>query len=153
MRRKPRVKGQSIFTGPILKYLFGVGIWTGAVSLAVFLWALNVGKELIKAQGICFVTLILVQFFNAFNCRSFDRSLFRIGIFSNVWLWLAVLSQCLLLASVIYAPFLQKPFHTYPLNFTDWAVSIAAASTVFVLVEIAKLIGCLARKAGTGGSQ
>jgi Ca2+-transporting ATPase len=139
MRQRPRPKGQTIFTRPVLKYIAGVGIWTGLVSLAVFLWALHSGKSLIEAQCVCFVTLILVQFFNAFNCRSFSRSLFSIGVWTNTWLWLAVASQCVLLLLVVHLPVLQKPFHTYALDRIDWIVAVVAASTVFIIVEIAKL--------------
>jgi len=148
MRQKPRPKGQTIFTAPVLKYLAGVGIWTGLVSLATFLWALHSGKStgkspddiLTEAQCVCFVTLILVQFFNAFNCRSFGRSLFAIGVWANKWLWWAVASQVVLLALIVYLPVLQEPFHTYPLSLTDWAVAVIAASTVFIVVEMAKLL-------------
>jgi Ca2+-transporting ATPase len=148
MRQKPRPKGQTIFTAPVLKYLAGIGIWTGFVSLAAFLWALHSGKSagkspddtLTEAQCVCFVTLILVQLFNAFNCRSFGRSLFAIGVWANKWLWWAVASQVVLLALIVYLPVLQKPFHTYPLTFTDWVVATIAASTVFIVVEMVKLL-------------
>lgn len=152
MHQKPRPKGQSVFTPPVLRYLAGIGIWTGFVSLAAFLWALHSGKELIEAQCVCFVALILVQFFNAFNCRSFSRSLFAIGVWSNKWLWLAVASQCVLLGLIVYLPVLQKPFHTYPLSLTDWAVAIIAASTVFVVVEVVKLIGYFFREQSPAAS-
>jgi Ca2+-transporting ATPase len=145
MRQKPRPKGQTIFTGPVLKYIAGVGFWTGLVSLCAFLWALDSGKSLIEAQCVCFVTLILVQFFNAFNCRSFSRSLFSIGIWTNMWLWLAVASQIVLLLLIVYLPVLQGPFNTYALDRADWIFSVFAASTVFIVVEIAKLMSSLSK--------
>ncbi len=140
MRQKPRPRHQTIFTAPVLRYLTGAGIWTAFVALGVFLWALNAGKAPLEAQSMCFVTLILVQFFNAFNCRSLEHSLFKIGITTNRWLLLAIAWECVMLGLVIYLPVLQGPFNTYSLTFTDWVIAILSASTIFIAAEIYKLI-------------
>src|SRR4030043_30058 len=120
MRHKPRPRHQTIFTAPVLRYLTGAGVWTALVTLGVFLWALNVGKDPLEAQSMCFVTLILIQFFNAFNCRSLEHSLFKIGITTNRWILLAIAWECVMLGLVIYLPVLQGPFNTYSLTFIDW---------------------------------
>jgi Ca2+-transporting ATPase len=145
MRHKPRPRHQTIFTAPVLRYLAGAGVWTALVTLGVFLWALNVGKDPLEAQSMCFVTLILVQFFNAFNCRSLEHSLFKIGITTNRWLLLAIAWECVMLGLVIYLPVLQGPFNTYSLAFIDWVIAILSASTIFIAAEIYKLISSLLR--------
>lgn len=148
MRHKPRPRHQTIFTAPVLRYLTGAGVWTALVTLGVFLWALNVGKDPLEAQSMCFVTLILIQFFNAFNCRSLEHSLFKIGITTNRWLLLAIAWECVLLGLVIYLPVLQGPFNTYSLTFIDWVIAILSASTIFIAAEIYKLISSLLRPKG-----
>ncbi len=140
MERKPRPRGQTIFTGPVLGYLAGAGIWTALVSLAVFLWALHSGRSFIEVQSMCFVTLILIQFFNALNCRSLEYSLFKIGVATNKWLLLAIAWECVILSFVIYLPILQGPFHTHALTLVDWAIALFSASTIFAAAEIYKLI-------------
>jgi Ca2+-transporting ATPase len=140
MRQKPRPRNQTIFTAPVLRYLAGAGIWTAIVALVVFLWALSSGRDHSEAQTICFVTLILVQFFNAFNCRSSEHSLFKIGITTNKWLLLAIAWECVMLGLVVYLPILQGPFNTYSLSLTDWLIAILSASTIFIVAEIYKLI-------------
>ncbi|UCH51017.1 MAG: calcium-transporting P-type ATPase, PMR1-type [Chloroflexota bacterium] len=148
MNQKPRPRKQSIFTGPVLRYLTSAGIWTTLVALAVFLWALSSGRDHSEAQTMCFVTLILVQFFNAFNCRSLEYSLFKIGPFANKWLLLAIGWECIMLGLVVYLPFLQGPFNTYALTLTDWTIAILSASTIFIAAEIYKLISSLLRPKG-----
>jgi Ca2+-transporting ATPase len=125
---------------PVMRYLAGAGIWTAIVALVVFLWALSSGRDHSEAQTICFVTLILVQFFNAFNCRSSEHSLFKIGITTNKWLLLAIAWECVMLGLVVYLPILQGPFNTYSLSLTDWLIAILSASTIFIVAEIYKLI-------------
>ena len=70
MRRPPQPPRQGIFTGPVLRFLGWAGVWTGLVTLGVFAWALQTGRPLVEAQGLTFLTLIFVEYFNALNCRS-----------------------------------------------------------------------------------
>jgi Ca2+-transporting ATPase len=78
--------------------------------------------------------------FNAFNWRSDKVSLFKLSLFSNKPLILAVASTILLQILVVYMPFLQKPFHTTALNFIDWLWVIPLGSTTFIFMEVIKLI-------------
>jgi Ca2+-transporting ATPase len=91
------------------------------------------------ARTLAFTTLVLFQLFNVFNARSDERSAFH-DLFSNRWLWLAVLVSLLLQLAVVYLPFLQRPFGTVPLTPAEWAVCLAVASTVLWLRELVKLI-------------
>jgi Ca2+-transporting ATPase len=140
MKRKPRPRNQTIFTAPVLRYMVGAGIWTALATLGVFLWAIDSGKSFLEAQSMCFVTLILIEFFNAFNCRSLEYSLFKVGPFTNKWLLLAIGWECIILSLVVYLPVLQGPFNTFALTWTDWVIAILSASTIFIAAEIYKLI-------------
>ena len=140
MSQKPRPRNQTIFTTSVLRYLAGTGIWTALVTLGVFLWAVDSGKNFLEAQSMCFVTLILIEFFNAFNCRSLEHSLFKIGPLANRWLLLAILWECIMLGLVVYLPILQVPFNTYALTLADWIIAVLSASTISIGAEIYKLI-------------
>jgi Ca2+-transporting ATPase len=140
MSQKPRPRNQTIFTAPVMRYLAGAGIWTALVTLVVFLWAVDSGKDILEAQGVCFLTLILIEFFNAFNCRSLEYSLFKIGPFGNKWLIWAILGTVAMTIPIFYVPFLAKTFGVHALTSLDWIVSILSASTIFIGVEIYKLI-------------
>jgi Ca2+-transporting ATPase len=140
MRQKPRPRKQTIFTMPVIRYLAGAGIWTALVTLAVFLWAVDSGKDILEAQGVCFLALILIEFFNAFNCRSLEYSLFKIGPFGNKWLIWAILGTVAMTIPIFYVPFLKQTFHVHALTSLDWVVAVLSASTIFIGAEIYKLI-------------
>jgi Ca2+-transporting ATPase len=140
MKQKPRPRKQTIFSMPVIRYLAGVGIWTAVVTLAVFLWAVDSGKDVLEAQGVCFLTLILIEFFNAFNCRSLEYSLFKIGPFGNKWLIWAILGTIAITVPIFYVPFLKETFHVHALTSLDWVVAVLSASTIFIGAEIYKLI-------------
>jgi Ca2+-transporting ATPase len=46
--------------------------------------------------------------------------------------------EIVLLLLIVYVPFLQKPFQTFPLSLVDWCIVIAAALTISPVLEIAK---------------
>jgi Ca2+-transporting ATPase len=140
MRRPPRDPNRSIFDKHMISYLLGIGFWTMLVSLGVFLWALNSGRTPVEAQCLCFVTLVSVELFNCFNCRSEKLSLFRMNPLGNKWLLAAVAFSWASAVAIVYAPFLQGPFHTYSMSLPDWGIVLLAGVSVLFPVEITKLI-------------
>ncbi len=140
MEQKPRPRGQGVFTKPVVILMIIGGIWSCLVNLGIFKWALDVGRGMIEAQCFCFLTLIIIQFFKAYNFRSDRKSILEIGLFKNKWLNLAVFSQVILMFVIVYLPFLQEPFHTFPLSAFDWAIVILLAGTIFPVLEVSKVI-------------
>jgi Ca2+-transporting ATPase len=88
-------------------------------------------------MGMTFVSLVLIQFFNAYNSRSDRLSIVR-HPFANKWLNRAVAWELLLLAAVVYVPFLQRAFGTFSLSATDWALTGALAFSIVPVLEIVK---------------
>ncbi|MEE9399207.1 MAG: cation-translocating P-type ATPase, partial [Dehalococcoidales bacterium] len=138
MEQKPRPRGQGIFTKPVLILMVIGGVWSMLVNLGIFTWALDVGKSMIEAQCLTFLTLVLIQFFKAYNFRSDRKSIFEIGFFKNKWLNMAVLSQIVLMVIIIEVPFLHPLFNTYSLTALEWVAAILLAGTIFPVLEISK---------------
>ncbi len=127
-----------------------VGIIMAISTLLVMDWSLPAGiivgtGTLHYAQTMAFTTLVLAQLFNVFNARSDVTSAFHY-LFTNTWVWLAILLSLLLQAAVLYLPPLQRAFSTVPLNLTDWLICIMVASLVLWGRELTKLVTRLARK-------
>ena len=137
MSHKPRNPRKGIFTRPVTTLMLVGGLWSTLVNLGLFAWALNSGRGLPEAMTMAFVSLVLIQFFKAYNYRSDHLSIFA-GIFSNRWLNLSIIFDLLLLVLVIYLPFLQEPFGTYALPLEDWLIVFAAAFTISPVLELAK---------------
>ena len=140
MEQKPRPRGQGIFTRPVVTLMVIGGVWSMLVNLGIFKWALDAGRGMIEAQCLTFLTLIVIQFFKAYNFRSDKKSVFGLGIFKNKWLNLAVISQIMLMFIIIYVPFLQDLFRTFSLNVVDWVIVILLAGSVFPVLEVSKAI-------------
>ncbi|MBN3032545.1 MAG: cation-translocating P-type ATPase [Candidatus Saganbacteria bacterium] len=140
MRQPPRPAGESIFAGGLLGSVIGIGSLMAAGTLWLFYLNLNWGG-IDKARTVAFTALSLLQMAHVLNCRSLDRSVFQLGLFSNFYLALAVLATIVLQALVIYVPFLQFAFGTVPLDLIDWLLIGAVALTPLIGVETRKLAG------------
>jgi Ca2+-transporting ATPase len=140
MRRPPRNPRAGIFTRPVVTLMTIGGLWSAAVNLGLFAWALGSGRSLSEAMTMTFVSLVLIQFFKAYNFRSDRHSMLR-RPFANRWLNLAVAWEVVLLALIVHVPLLQGPFGTSGLPPVDWSIVIALALTVSPVLELAKWMG------------
>ncbi|HEV2763729.1 MAG TPA: cation-translocating P-type ATPase [Pyrinomonadaceae bacterium] len=137
MRRPPRDPRSGIFTRPVILLMLAGGLWSAVVNLALFVWALNSGRSVQEAMTMTFVSLVLIQFFKAYNFRS-DRQTVLRRPFANKWLNLAIAWELVMLGLILYVPFLEKVFGVYGLPLVDWLIIVAAALTVSPVLELAK---------------
>ncbi len=137
MRRTPRNPRTGIFTRPVVSLMVIGGIWSTIVNLALFVWAMNSGRSADEAMTMTFVSLVLIQFFKAYNFRS-DRHSVLNRPFANKWLNVAILWELLLLGLIVYVPVLHKPFGTFSLSWIDLAIIITLAFTVSPVLEATK---------------
>ena len=145
MHRPPRPAGEGVLTSRMWCGIIFVGAIMAAGTLFVLDASLPGGfiegsGDLSYGQTMAFTTLMLFQIFNVINARSDEQSAF-VHLFTNGWLWGAVLLSALLQFLVVYTPFLQRAFGTVPLSGGDWLFCIAVGSSVLWLREITKLIG------------
>lgn len=106
---------------------------------ALALFALNLGEPA-KAWTMTLTTLAVFQWFNVWNCRSADRSVFRLNPFSNPFLVGATILIILLQFAAIYTVPLQKILHTVPLSLSDWFLIIPVAFSIVLAEETRKFI-------------
>ena len=137
MQRKPRNPRLGIFTRPVVIMLLTGGLWSALVNMTLFVWMLDSGRPLAEVMSMTFVSLVLIQFFKAYNYRSDHLSVFR-KPFANKWLNLAVAWELVLLVAILYVPFLQRAFATFSLSLEDWIITTVMAFTVVPVLETVK---------------
>lgn len=137
MKRKPRNPRTGIFTRPVVALMMAGGLWSTVINLGLFIWALNSGRSQAEAMTMTFVSLVLVQFFKAYNFRSDRHSLFN-RPFENKWLNLAIVWEMILLLLIVYIPALNEPFSTFSLPLVDWMIIFALSLTISPVLEFVK---------------
>jgi Ca2+-transporting ATPase len=137
MKRKPRNPRTGIFTRPVVSLMVAGGLWSTLINLGLFVWVLNSGRSLEEAMTMTFVSLVLVQFFKAYNFRSDRHSIFN-RPFENKWLNAAILWEAALLLLIVYVPALHEPFSTFSLPLVDWVIIFALSLTISPVLELVK---------------
>jgi Ca2+-transporting ATPase len=137
METPPRNASRGIFTRPVVTLMSVGGVWSGIVNLGVFTATRALGGTVEEAMAHTFVSLVLIQFFKAYSFRSDRRSILD-DPFANRWLNLAVSWEVLLLAAIMYVPFLQDAFGTSALSAYEWLVLLCVAASVVPIIEAAK---------------
>ena len=152
MKNKPRNPKDSLFKGSIFTLIFN-GVLIGILTLIGFIYGVmrygNAGvtlsniagnsTALMHAQTIAFVVLSGTQLIHALNMRSNTKSIFKIGIFSNMYLIGAILLGFALQLTVIYIPPIAKMFNVIPLTLQDWSVVLGLSIIPLIINELRKL--------------
>ncbi|HMU85181.1 MAG TPA: cation-translocating P-type ATPase, partial [Leptospiraceae bacterium] len=152
MNQPPRNASAGIFTRPVVVLMLAGGIWSTLVNLGLFAWAQSSGRSLSEAMTMSFASLVLIQFFKAYNYRSDQASVWH-KPFANKWLNMAIAWELLLLSLVIYHPFLQKAFGTYAITAVDLVVILSLALSIIPVLETVKWLvrrGWFAQKQAAG---
>jgi Ca2+-transporting ATPase len=137
MKRRPRDSHLGIFTRPVVIMLLTGGLWSALVNITLFTWMLQTERPLAEVMSMTFVSLVLIQFFKAYNYRSDHLSVFH-KPFANTWLNIAIVWELLLLLAILYVPFFQRAFATFRLSAEDWVITTAMAFSVVPVLETVK---------------
>ena len=148
MDRPPRAVDESLPNLMDLSLIFYLGAVMVTGTLIVYYLALSHGTEE-YARTMCFSVFILFQLFNVMNCRSSEDSVFKLGLFSNRAIYLAIFFSSALLFVAVQGAEWTIPFTTFnvgellsttPLERSDWFVIILVSSIVFMVEEFRKLL-------------
>jgi Ca2+-transporting ATPase len=144
MTEPPRARNEGVITRGMWAGILFVGAIMAVGTLLVLDASLPGGLiegsgNMRYAQTMAFTTLMLFQLFNIFNARSDEKSAFT-RLFTNNWLWAAIVFSLALHVAVVYIPFLQQAFSTVSLSAGDWFLCAAVASSVLWLRELSKIL-------------
>jgi Ca2+-transporting ATPase len=142
MKQPPRDPREPLVAGGLVWLIAWQGVMLAGLTLVAFVigmrWHGATGEGLRLATTMAFMTLALVQVVHAFNARAQRRSAFS-RVFTNGWLWTAVVLCLLLQAAAVYLPVLQRVLHTAGPTAADWGVIAACSLAPIPIVETAKL--------------
>lgn len=135
MARSPRDPGQPILTGVLIERIVMVSLLMLAGAYGVFLWELERTASVVAARTAAVNVFVMVELFYLFNCRSLERTMFHVGLFSNPWIWRGIAAMTGLQLMLTYSSSMNRLFHTAPIDGPAWGLILTAAVTVYVIVE------------------
>jgi Ca2+-transporting ATPase len=128
MERPPRSPRERILSRGMLTDIWLVGVIICIGTLLLF-W-LNLPGGTTKAVTVAFTSLVIFEMVRVQSVRL----KYKIGVFSNRKLLLAMAVSILLQVAVIYTPLLQPIFTTTALALIEWLEILAVSGVVLVIV-------------------
>jgi len=150
MDKAPRNPTESPITRSMLLRILLVGIIMAGGTLLAFQLEYMQTEDIMRARTVAFCTLVLLQMFYVFSMRSERKTLWSMGIVSNMKLVYAVTISIVLQLMVVYLPPLNTVFRTSPIGIEEWLIILPIALSAFVVSELWKIVG--RRRAGVEGS-
>ncbi|MES0278475.1 MAG: cation transporting ATPase C-terminal domain-containing protein [Dehalococcoidales bacterium] len=134
--RHPRVG--LIYAGLLMRAGF-MALLMGSGLFLIFSWA-EARVSLDEARTNTFCSMVAFEWFRAFNARSDEHTVFKLGLFRNRWLIVTVAVAVGLQLAVVYLPFLQVAFSTVPLGIDKWGIALLVGGSLFVIEETRKAL-------------
>lgn len=138
MSRLPRNPKKSLFADGLWWKIIIEGTMLGMFTLLAFsignrLYSVEVGRTM------AFITLGMLELVHSFNIKS-EESIFKIGIFENKYLILALILGVLLQVIVVITNPLAEIFSLVPLTGIQWLYTILISIAPIPIVEIQKAV-------------
>jgi magnesium-transporting ATPase (P-type) len=146
MERPPRDPEQPILTGHLIFRTFLVGLLLTAGAFGLFEWELSHGETVEKARTAAVNMFVVGQTFYLLNCRSLTRSMFKLGLFSNPWLWIGILAMLASQAAFNYLPLMHWLFHSATTGTDEWLLTLLAGLTIYAIVGLEKFVATRMRR-------
>jgi Ca2+-transporting ATPase len=130
---------------PILD--LNLGVRTLLVSLAIggatfvtFEWAQSLGMGDAASRTVAVNTVVVMEVGYLFACRSLRYSLWRIGVWTNPWVFGGATLMLGAQLAFTYVPVMNRLFRSAPIDAWWWAVMTGLGLLVFVAAELKKLV-------------
>lgn len=136
LNHPPKNKKEKILNRELISFMLLMAGFMILGTIPLFAYFLPQGIE--KARTVAFVSMSIFQLFNLLNMRSLEKSLFKIGFFSNKWITYSLAASFLLMLGVVYTPGLQNIFRFVPLKLFEFLFIILVASSIFIAGELYK---------------
>ncbi|KAL0251666.1 hypothetical protein GEMRC1_000878 [Eukaryota sp. GEM-RC1] len=145
MKMKPRRRNKPLFSKSNLIRTFIVSAYLTASAFIVFEYALQ-QFGLVQANTAVITTFVMVETFYLFGCRSTTKSSLKIGFFKNKMILIGVAIQMIIQLLLVYTPVMNRLFHTEPLPWELWVMSLMFGVGVSVLVQVHKYLDNLRKR-------
>ncbi len=140
MDRPPRDPKTPILTSWLQARILIVSLVLLAGCYGLFRYEKDLGASLEEARTVAVNVFVIAELFYLFNCRSFTRSMFSIGLFTNPWVIFGSATMIILQIIYTYAPFMNTIFQSAPITLESWLRVILIGASVYFIVGLEKTI-------------
>jgi len=138
MQRQPRKPDTPILIGELIIRILLVETLLLIGAFGLFQWELATGAFIDQARTVAVNTFVITELFYLFNCRSLSKSIFQLGIFTNMWVFGGVAVMLLIQIVYTYLPLMNRLFHSAAIDADSWVRIVLAGLAAYIIVEAEK---------------
>ncbi|HHD4623396.1 TPA: cation-translocating P-type ATPase [Legionella pneumophila] len=138
LSRPARTIQKSMMDGTFLKRVSFIGCVTAVVTLIVFAYEYLAYKDLTQAQDAAFSILVTARLLIAFGTRSDTKTIFQLGFFSNLHLFIIISISFSLQVLIHHIPVLRDLFGIGQISFTQCISWILIGTLPLLVIEAQK---------------
>ena len=132
---------KGLFDRKMISEILVSGITIGLIVFGVWIYLINYLKvDIGVARTYVMALMIIIQNFHAFNCRSEDKSIGDIALFSNKVFLIGIIGSVILGVSVIQIKFFNSFLKTTGLPSNNLSMLFALGLVILLVMEIYKKI-------------
>lgn len=139
LSRPPRSPQAQLVDGEFLKTTAMIGGVTALVTLSAFAFEFYSGSS-DSARNAAFTVLVFSELFRSFGARSDTKPIWRLGLLTNLRLFIVVLLTFTAQLLIHYVPALQEVFGIGPISIGQCLAWMALGTIPLVFVEARKLL-------------
>ena len=140
MKRPPRRPNSPILTKDLAIQIIIVSTCILISVYGLFEWSIDEGNTIEESRTIAVNTIVMIEIFYLFNCRSLTKSVFKMGFFSNKLIFLGVIVMILLQVAFTYAPIMNNIFQSNPIGIESWLKIAGVSIIIFLIIETKKFV-------------
>ncbi|MGJ0483427.1 MAG: cation-translocating P-type ATPase [Methylomicrobium sp.] len=141
LKRPPRPTEAQLLDSEFIRLTVLTGCLTSTLAILVFAFEFYVHADGVEqARDATFTALVTMELMRAFGARSTDRTVFEVGVLSNLWLFVIVSISFSLQLLIHQLPVFQTLFGTSPLTFQHFVIWIGLGFIPLTILEVRKVL-------------
>lgn len=137
-RDPKRHSSKNILSKRTRNVIYIIAVISSIFLISLFLFLFYSGQPIEKIRTIMFAGMSVGSIFFAISLKNMKKPIWRINIFSNIYLVVASLINIIILFGALYVPLLQKLLSTKPLYLNDYLLVLSVGVFYIITIELVK---------------
>ncbi len=139
LRRPPRRPQSQIMDRGFFRFVMLRGILAASVALAGFAYEMQMRGDVDAARAFAFTVLVVEELLRSFSARSTTRTIWEVGLLTNIRLFFVVVVSFALQLVIVQTPVLEWVFDTRPLSVEQCLVAVGLGVIPLVVIQAIQL--------------
>ena len=139
LSRPPRRPDAQLMDRAFLGRLAVTGVLTATAALVAFGYEFRIDRNTVDARNAAFSVLVIAELFRSFGARSDTRTVWEVGLVSNMRLFAIVMASFALQLVIHHTPVFERLFGTEPISMLQCLAWIVLGSLPLIALEGLKL--------------